>query len=294
MDVVMQYVDEYFFDSVYLSVSALTGTPYLDRANLIRVFCSLFVFIMSYIVLFYLGTAGLEYYFIYDKDNFKHPKFLKDQVRMEISTSLKAFPTITILTIPWIYMEINGYTQLYDDPFKYGIGYLILSPVLFILFTDFLIYWVHRILHHPLFYVRFHKLHHKWVVCTPFASHAFDPIDGFMQSLPYHLATIAFPIHKYLFLVLFAFVNVWSVLIHDGNYLSNNPVINGAAHHTLHHTKFNFNYGQFTTLFDRMFGSHMRPGASVYNPDIRKSKAHIEKENLDIDRMLKIVDPVNI
>ncbi|OLY83515.1 C-5 sterol desaturase erg31 [Smittium mucronatum] len=290
MDVVMQYADEYLFDSVYMGISSYTGIPYLERQNPVRVIGSLFVFIMSYIVVFYLGTAGFEYVYIYDKDNMKHPKFLKNQVQMEITTSLKAFPTITVLTIPWIYAEINGYTLLYDDPFKYGIAYLALSAVMFLLFTDFCIYWIHRLLHHPLVYTRFHKLHHKWVVCTPFASHAFDPIDGYLQSLPYHLATLVFPIYKYLYLALFAFVNVWSVMIHDGNYLSNNPIINGAAHHTLHHTRFQYNYGQFTTIFDRLFNSHMRPGPSVYNSSIRKSQANISKETNEIDKMLKVVD----
>ncbi|OMH85355.1 C-5 sterol desaturase erg31 [Zancudomyces culisetae] len=82
---------------------------------------------------------------------------------MEIQTAMKAFPVITILTMPWIYGEIHGKSLLYDDLHQYGLTYLVLSGVGFIIFTDFCIYWVHRIEHHPLFYATFHKLHHKWI-----------------------------------------------------------------------------------------------------------------------------------
>lgn len=33
---------------------------------------------------------------------------------------------------------------------------------------------------------------------TPFASHAFHPLDGFLQSLPYHLYPFIFPLNKVL------------------------------------------------------------------------------------------------
>ncbi|PVU94267.1 hypothetical protein BB561_002675 [Smittium simulii] len=291
MDTVIEYANDYVFDFMFETIAMVTGTNALSRENPVRIISSLFIFILSYIVLFYFGTSGLVYKYAYDKENLKHPKFLKNQVQLEIETSLKGFPVITILTIPWIYAEINGKTLLYDDPLEYGLPYLIFSAILFLIFTDFCIYWIHRILHHPMLYARFHKLHHKWIICTPFASHAFDPIDGYAQSLPYHFATLVFPIYKWLYLILFAFVNVWSVMIHDSNYIANNPVINGAAHHSIHHTGFNYNYGQFFTLFDRMFGSFRQPTEDLFNPQIRKSKANIEKIVQEVDYMTSVVDP---
>lgn len=53
--------------------------------------------------------------------------------------------------------------------------------------------------------------------------------------------------HKYLFLVLFIFVQVWTILIHDGDMISGHLLeryINSPAHHTLHHLYFTCNYGQ--------------------------------------------------
>jgi hypothetical protein len=52
-----------------------------------------------------------------------------------------------------------------------------------------------------------------FVVPTPFASHAFHPVDGYLQSVPYHLFIFIFPLHRLTFLGLFVFVNFWSILV---------------------------------------------------------------------------------
>ena len=38
-----------------------------------------------------------------------------------------------------------------------------------------------------------------------------------------------------------------------------NRIINSSAHHTVHHLEFNYNYGQYFTLWDRIGGSYKRP-----------------------------------
>lgn len=58
--------------------------------------------------------------------------------------------------------------------------------------------------------------HHKWIVPTPFASHAFHPLDGYVQSIPYHLFVYIIPMNKWLYIAMFIFVNCWTVMIHDG------------------------------------------------------------------------------
>lgn len=52
---------------------------------------------------------------------------------------------------------------------------------------------------------------------------------------------------KYLYLVLFVLVQVWTIFIHDGDMISGHFLerfINSPAHHTLHHLYFTCNYGQ--------------------------------------------------
>ena len=157
-------------------------------------------------------------------------------------------------------------SSLIQFNFLFSSGYVgvMVSIVTFITFTDALIYWIHRFLHHKLIYKFIHKDHHKWKIPTPFASHAFHPMDGFLQSCPYHIYPFLFPLHKALYLCLFVFVNIWTVSIHDGDYRvpeTLKPFINGSAHHTDHHLFYNFNYGQFFTLWDRIGGSFRNPSS---------------------------------
>lgn len=110
----------------------------------------------------------------------------------------------------------------------------------------------------------FHKPHHLWKIPSPFASHAFHPVDGFLQGLPYHIYPFFFPLHKVLYLLLYVFVNIWTISIHDGDYRVPSgltTVINGSAHHTDHHLFFDYNYGQYFTLWDRLGGSYRHPSA---------------------------------
>ena len=53
----------------------------------------------------------------------------------------------------------SRYTKLYGPGEKYswedygGWKFLPLNLIWFLIFTDFIIYWVHRLLHHPILYV---------------------------------------------------------------------------------------------------------------------------------------------
>lgn len=71
-----------------------------------------------------------------------------------------------------------------------------------------------------------------------------------------------FPLHKYLYIGLFVFVQIWTILIHDGDMISGHLLeryINSPAHHTLHHLYFTCNYGQYFTWADSYFDSYRAP-----------------------------------
>lgn len=233
--------------------------------------------------LLYFTTSTFSYYFLFDRRLEHHPRFIKNQVKKEIALSVKIQPIVAALIVPWFVAEIRGHTLMYDDVGKYrhflgldrlfpnvlassgGVGgwaYLIFSIVPFMAFTDYFIYWIHRWLHLPFLYKRLHKPHHKWLVPTPFAALAFHPLDGYAQSVPYHLIPYLLPIHKSLYIVLFVLVNVWTILIHDGDMISGHFLekwINSPAHHTLHHLYFTCNYGQYFTWADKAGGSYRAP-----------------------------------
>ncbi|KAJ1928860.1 c-5 sterol desaturase [Tieghemiomyces parasiticus] len=290
MDVFLEYVDYYAAESVYQYVAAHTSLPYLDSGNLLRQFLTLTIAVDLGINLLYFTVSPLSYYLVFDRTLEQHPKFLKNQIRQEIQAATKAFLPMTLLTVPWFILEIRGYSRVYDSVATYGWPYFFLSILLFLLFTDFGIYWVHRLLHHRLIYAKIHKPHHKWIIPTPFAAFAFHFLDGYLQSVPYHLSVFVFPVHKFLYLGLFVFVNIWTVMIHDGEYLTTNSFINGSAHHTVHHIYFNYNYGQYFTLWDRAFGSHRYPPAEVTDRELRNSKVVHKSQAQDVESMLPTLE----
>lgn len=165
-------------------------------------------------LLLYFLSATLSYYFVYDHRTMQHPKFLRNQIPLEIKQALEAMPIMAALTAPFFVAEVKGYTKLYDFPSEAPFPlYNYLQYPLFIAFTDFGIYWIHRGLHHPLIYKRLHKPHHKWIISTPYASYAFHPLDGWSQSVPYHVFPFLFPLQKVAYLGLFTFVTIWTVMI---------------------------------------------------------------------------------
>ncbi|KAF3769664.1 hypothetical protein M406DRAFT_343800 [Cryphonectria parasitica EP155] len=261
------------------------------RDNIFRQALSLFFIVWLFGFLLYFAFASLSYCFVFDKKTMEHPKYLRNQIGLEIKQTLAALPGMSVCTTVMMLLEVRGYCKLYDvfedAPFP---GYNWIQYPFFIMFTDFCIYWIHRWLHHPLIYKRLHKPHHKWIMPTPFASHAFHPLDGFAQSLPYHIFPLIFPLQKVAFLLLFVIVNIWTILIHDGEFVSDNPVINGAACHSIHHLAFNYNYGQYTTLWDRLGGSYRKPDRAMFDKEKNMSKEQWEKQSREMEKIVKVVE----
>lgn len=85
-----------------------------------------------------------------------------------------------------------------------------------------------------------------------------------------------FPMHRGIFLVLYVAVNFWTISIHDGLHVARNAWLNGAAHHTVHHEEFVYNYGQYLTLWDRLGGSYKEP-AQELNPPTDKDLQYRKK-----------------
>ncbi|KAF2012496.1 hypothetical protein BU24DRAFT_452911 [Aaosphaeria arxii CBS 175.79] len=263
----------------------------LTRDDWRRQLVTLFIITWVFGLIVYYVFASLSYFFIFDKATFNHPKYLKNQISLEIKQANAALPVMAIPTAFCFLFEVRGWSKMYDSTAEGpGMWYNIIQFPFFILFTDFLVYWIHRYLHHPLIYKHLHKPHHKWIMPTPYASHAFHPMDGFAQSIPYHLFPFLFPLQKFAYIALFVFVNIWSIMIHDGEYYAENPIINGAACHTMHHLYFNFNYGQYTTLWDRLGGSYRKPNDELFRKELKMCQSEWKKQSKEMEKIAKEVE----
>lgn len=155
MDIILNVADYLVFDKIYASIlpynnstgprlstplHTLPGNPlpipellpetalsYWARDYVVRQTISLSFVTVAGIMFLYFTFAGLSYKYLFNHDMMHHPKFLKNQVKLEIQSSMRAFPAITFLTLPWFVAEVMGYSKLYDEVSEYGWGYFFLS-----------------------------------------------------------------------------------------------------------------------------------------------------------------------
>lgn len=172
----------------------------------------------------------------------------------------ESFP-VTILR--FLRQDSYMYTNIQD----YGWLYFVFSIFLTLAFTEFLVYWVHRLEHEiPWLYKNVHYLHHEFIYVTPFCGWAFHPLDSIAQALPMMTAPFFFPVHQHLHTFMTLFLSMWGISIHDNmSFITLQNVIPSdyflhAAHHTIHHDSGRKkNYGQFTVFWDKVFGTYEKP-----------------------------------
>lgn len=113
--------------SLVSSIASSDGISAWPRDYIPRQLLSLTGITVIGIMLLYFVFATASFYCIFNHDMMRHPRFLKNQIRLEIECSMRAFPAITLLTVPWFMAEVHGYSKLYDDISSYGWTYLVLS-----------------------------------------------------------------------------------------------------------------------------------------------------------------------
>jgi lathosterol oxidase len=151
------------YDSTITNHPAFKPTSYLPRDSMIRQSISLYIIAAVGAAAMYFLFCSISYFCFFDRRLEHHPRFLKNQIRMEIKSSMIAIPWIDAMTLPWFLGEIRGHSMIYDNVSDYGWTYFVFSVALYLLFTDFFIYWIHRLEHHPSIYKHVHKPHHKWI-----------------------------------------------------------------------------------------------------------------------------------
>lgn len=211
--------------------------------------------------LFFYITTLFTYFTFASIDYLYHAKFshrsthtvASVDVYREIRMSVYALGVMAILSAPIEIAVQFGYSKLYYRISQYGVLYLILSPVLFLVLSDAAFYFIHRALHHPLLYRHIHYAHHSFRRTSAFAAFALHPLDGFAQGVVYQLLLFIIPLHAGVHGAFLLFVMLWTVLLHDGKADLRVSPLNSAPNHALHHALLNYNFGQYTIIWDRLF-----------------------------------------
>jgi len=212
----------------------------------------------------YFTVAGIWSHVVYSKGRFLEVQEpTKETLVDQMLLASMSLPCYAMLPVFSQIMIEEGYTKVYYSVSEVGgvWGYIVLTT-LYLAFVEIGIYWVHRTLHTNKFLYKYvHALHHKYnkpSTLTPWASIAFNPLDGILQASPYVVGLFLIPCHYISHLLMLFFTSIWATNIHDtldGNY---EPIM-GSKYHLIHHTHYHCNFGQFFTVCDWIWGTLKRP-----------------------------------
>lgn len=220
--------------------------------------------------LLYYVVGGLWHIWIYNirgeryftKQGAKMPsrEIIIDQITLA-QLSMFMYAALPVFS-EWLIEE--GYTLCYWSIEEIGgwPTYLIYTT-LYLACVEIGIYWMHRSLHTNKFLYKYvHGLHHKYNkahLLSPWASVAFNPLDGILQASPYVACLFLVPCHYLTHVLMLFFTAVWATNIHDALHGNTEPVM-GSKYHTKHHTHLHVNFGQFFVFCDWYWGTLSAPG----------------------------------
>jgi len=183
-------------------------------------------------------------------------------IRREITFSMI---TIVIFSLVGFSVYIGSQSGIFgivgDLPASPVVGLVDLA--IMIIAHDAYFYWIHRAMHHPRLYRRFHRLHHLSRTPTPWAAYSFAPLEAIVEAAFLPLILLVFETSA---LVAFAFTThmiVRNVIGHAGVELFPRkwldwPILRAittTTHHDLHHSEFRSNYGLYFTWWDRIMAT---------------------------------------
>jgi sterol desaturase/sphingolipid hydroxylase (fatty acid hydroxylase superfamily) len=222
----------------------------------------------------YLAVAALAHWLIWGRRdgrvrgqrlNRDRPRgaIIRHELRLSLLSSwVYALPAAWAFEVWW-----RGGTRIYTDVDRYGLAWLFLSGVIYLVIQDAYYYWLHRLMHHPALFAWTHAGHHRSRQPTAFASFSFDLAEAAANAWLLPALTFLIPIHPGVILALLTIATIAAVLNHAGSevlplWWVNGPVgrwLISASHHSLHHAHYGKNFGLYFRFWDLAMGTDMVP-----------------------------------
>jgi sterol desaturase/sphingolipid hydroxylase (fatty acid hydroxylase superfamily) len=183
--------------------------------------------------------------------------------RREWAASFRSVIIYALVATPALWLTANDYTAGFYEGEPTLPEILAYVGVLLVA-HDTWFYWLHRAMHAPAMFKRFHRLHHKSVTPTPFAAYSFNALEAVFEALFVSLWVAFVPTP---FIAMFSFLGIMiirNVMGHAGVELMPRGFADHwfwglfatTTHHDLHHNgSFTHNYGLYFTVWDRLMGT---------------------------------------
>ena len=157
----------------------------------------------------------------------------------------------------------RGYARILTEPLSWStLGTIAWQFAVYFVLFDIYFYFLHRLMHtKALFWV--HKVHHRSKVPDPLTAFSFHPIEGLLTGGFVPLMVFFFDLHVYAIVIVNLYGVINSVLVHSGHEIfprwwyrkSVSKWYLSPMFHDRHHIRWRHNFGAFTTIWDRLFGT---------------------------------------
>ena len=137
--------------------------------------------------------------------------------------------------------------------------YCIFNIIFILIGSDILFYILHRTMHTPYLYKKFHKIHHTYKEPFALTNHYLDSTELILFFIPPVIPCIIINTHIYIMWISIILLNWNGIFIHSGYNFTNKylkyftPAI---IEHDIHHKLFNYNFGATFTFMDKLFGTY--------------------------------------
>lgn len=196
------------------------------------------------------------------------------QLRREVLYSLSTIFVFTVVFIAAFAFDWHtGGLQVYRDFDDHGWIWWGCSIIVGLVIHDFYFYWAHRFMHLPGVFEHVHRVHHMSTNPSPLAAFAFHPVEAVIEALVIVVIAAIVPIHPSALIVIGMYSIITNVIGHLGFELfpaswASHPVLrflNTATSHNQHHATFRYNFGLYTLIWDRAFGTLHPRYAALYS-----------------------------
>jgi sterol desaturase/sphingolipid hydroxylase (fatty acid hydroxylase superfamily) len=192
-------------------------------------------------------------------------RFDRSQLAHEVRHTLVVLAIGTAQAMIVMVLRDRGLASLSEGLGEWGLvgaGFALFG---LIAFNDLWFYAVHRVLHTRWLFKRIHSVHHRSVDVNPLTSYSFHVIEALLITgwvIPVALL-VPLPIPVLIAAQVLGLTN--NVMSHLGYELLPRwwvraPLLrwtNTATFHSLHHERYRGNYGLFTRVWDKLFGTEL-------------------------------------
>jgi sterol desaturase/sphingolipid hydroxylase (fatty acid hydroxylase superfamily) len=177
----------------------------------------------------------------------------------EIATAASAVVMNSAVTLAGLLMWRQGIVRFRSDTGLYALA----DVVVLVLVMDLAMYVLHRIAHHPWLFALLHRLHHRYERVRPLTLFVLSPFEALSFGALWLVVITIYP-SSWLGMSTYLTLNVafgaighlgveplpsrwmkWPALRHLGT----------STFHAQHHAMPTHNYGFYTLLWDRLFGT---------------------------------------